>query len=114
MMSVFVLLKEFDVFKLEGMLFVILNERWFQIYKGVIEGCMEFSLVVIEDGSDDNVVKVLESFFYCYIVIIISFFDSKFVKCKFVKEKGKFFLRIVQMLLFIWIKFYGEKYFGLK
>lgn len=63
MISVFFVLSVFDVFNLEKRLLVILNERWFCIYKFVMDGYMEFSLVVIEDGSDDYVVKVLESFF---------------------------------------------------
>lgn len=63
MIDVFFVLSVFDVFKLENRLLVILNERWFCIYKCVMDGCMDFSLVVIEDGSDDYVVKVLESFF---------------------------------------------------
>lgn len=79
MISVFLVLKEFDVYKLEGMLFVILNERWFQIYKVVIEGCVEFSLVINEDGSDFYVVGVFGGLFGCFNVII-NFFSSKCVE----------------------------------
>ena len=107
-------LSAFDAPKSEKRLLAILNERWPRIYKCVMDGCMEPSSVVIEDGSDDNVAKVLESLLHCYTVIITSPFDSKFAKRKFAKEKGKPFLRIAQTLLSIRTKFYGEKHPGLK
>ena len=105
-------LSEFDAPKSEKRLLALLNERWPRIYKCVMDGCMEPSSVVIEDGSDDNVARVLESLLQCFAVIISSF-DSKRAERNFAKEKGKLYLRIAQTLLSIRTKFYGENHPGL-
>lgn len=60
MCDVFKVLSSFDFWRLEYMLFVFLEERWFYVYNRVIKGSMEFSeVLIIEDGSDDYLVYVL-------------------------------------------------------
>ena len=113
MTSALFVLSEFDAFKSENRLLAILNQRWPRIYKSIIEGCMEHSSVVIEDGSDDHAATVLESLLQCFTVIIRSF-DNKRTERIFAKEKGKLYLRIAQTLLSIRTTFYGEKHPGLK
>ncbi|XP_020606334.1 uncharacterized protein LOC110045080 [Orbicella faveolata] len=113
MTSALSVLSAFDASKSENRLLAILNERWPRIYKCVIDGCMEPSSVVIEDGSDDHAATVLQSLLQCFTVIISSF-DSKCAEQNFAKEKGKLYLRIAQTLLSIRTKFYGEKHPGLK
>jgi len=106
-------LKEFDVSRSECMLFAILNERWPQIYKGIIEGCMEPNSVIIEDGSDFHAIGVLEGLLNCFTVLTNSL-DSKCAKQNFASEKGEVYLRIAQSLLSIQKHFYGKKHPGLK
>ena len=113
MTSALSVLSAFDASNSENRLLAILNKRWPRIYKCVIDGCMEPSSVVIEDGSDDHAATVLQSLLECFTVIISSF-DSKRAMRKFAKEKGKSYLRIAQTLLSIRKKFYGEKHPGLK
>lgn len=51
------------------MLFKMLEKRWFCIYISVINGGIEIRVVIIEDGSDDYVVGVLEGFFVCWFKV---------------------------------------------
>ena len=113
MTSALSVLSAFDASKSEKRLLAILNERWPRIYKCVMDGCMDPSSVVIEDGSDDHAAKVLESLLECFTIIIKSSFDSNCAKRNVAKEKGKFYLRIAQTVLSIRTKFYGEKHPGL-
>lgn len=78
------------------MLFVFLEERWFYVYNRVIKGSMEFSeVLIIEDGSDDYLVYVLQ-------VLLICWFEVKLNRLVIVineKCKGMVYLRIVQIFL---------------
>lgn len=55
MIVVFSIFSNFEMQKLEDMLLNILKERWFKIYKSVINGCLEINVIIIEDGSNDYV-----------------------------------------------------------
>lgn len=113
MTSALSVLSAFDAPKSEKRLLSILNKRWPRIYKCVMDGCMDPSSVVIEDGSDDHAAKVLRGLLQCFAVITSSF-DSKCAERNFAKEKGKLYLRTAQTLLSIRTKFYGEKHPALK
>ena len=113
MTSALSVLSTFNASRSKDMLFAILNERWPHIYKCVIDGSMEPSSVVIEDGSDDHAATVLESLLECFTVITNSLGSNSATR-KFAKEKGKVYLRIAQILLCIRKKYYGEKHPGLK
>ena len=105
MTDALMILSSFDSQKSESLLLKMLEERWPRIYRCVINGSIETSAVIIEDGSDDHAAGVLEALFVCW---------SKACQRNLPKAAKQMYLTIAQIALAIRKKLNGEGHPRLK
>ena len=99
------ILSHFETQKSEDMLLNILNKKWPQIHKSVINGRLETNATTIEDGSNTHACEVLDHLSDC---MSISMKTKKGSRDAFSIKRGKIFLTVAQISLEIWKKCLGE------